>query len=191
MKRWLVFDTETSGLPVPSSAPLEKQPKIIDLALVEVSFGIPPRSVASDPTPIWHVTNEFQRIINPGEPLYNDTKRITGITEDDVRGQPTFSEILPDLIQFVHGATGLIAHNLPFDLNLLAFELRRCGREHAFPYPPEQMCTVANYHPVFGRRAKLTEVYLRVMGKELAQKHRALDDARALAEIVIKEELVS
>lgn len=184
MKRWLIYDTETSGLPVPSSAPLEKQPKIIDIAFVEIFAAEVPGTIS------YSTGREFSCIINPGEPLYEDTKRITGITEDDVRGQPSFPEVLPSIIEFVHGAHGLVAHNLPFDIGMLVNELKRCGAEHRFPYPPSQLCTVANYHPVFGRRAKLTEVYKRVFDKELAQKHRALDDAKALAEIVIQEQLI-
>lgn len=185
MKRWLVFDTETTGLPVPSSAPLEKQPKIVDLALVEIIVG-----PSLDGPIVPRVAREQAWLINPGEPLYDEIKKITCLTDDDVRGQPSFPEVLPELIRWFHGAEGIIAHNLPFDMGMLTNELRRCGKEFAFPYPPSQLCTVANYHPVFGRRAKLTEVYKRVLGKDLAQKHRALDDAKALAEIVIKEELL-
>jgi DNA polymerase-3 subunit epsilon len=179
MKRWLVFDTETTGLTVPSTAPLEKQPKIIDLGLVEFTIFDDP---LSEPKLFEH-----SWLINPGEQISAEITKITGLKDDDLRGQPSFPEILPELTRIFLGASGLIAHNLPFDLALLSNELRRCGKEHAFPYPPEQICTVAHYLPTYGRRAKLTEVYERVLGKPLAQKHRALDDARALTEIVIKE----
>lgn len=197
-ERWLVFDTETTGFTVPSSAPLEKQPKIVDLALVElIPVSKPyPKELESELASrgaerLWMVGREHSWLINPGELLYDEIKKITGLTDDDVRGKPSFPEVLPELVKLFHGAHGLVAHNLPFDMSMLVNELRRCGKEFAFPYPPQQLCTVANYHPVFGRRAKLTEVYERVMGKPLAQKHRALDDARALAEIVIKENLLS
>lgn len=187
--RWLVIDTETTGLTVPSSAPLEKQPKIVDLAIVELDERCPAEGDVTDANR-WIVT-EHSWLINPGELLYDEIKKITGLTDDDVRGKPSFPEVLPEIVKLFHGANGLVAHNLPFDMSMLVNELRRCGKEFAFPYPPQQLCTVSNYHPVFGRRAKLTEVYERVMGKPLAQKHRALDDARALAEIVIKERLLT
>lgn len=190
MRRWLVFDTETSGLTVPTSAPLEKHPKIVDFALVEVVLYEDSDAVKFDPFKP-QIEREKAWLINPGEPLYDETKKITGLTDDDVRGAPGFPEILPEIRQWFLGAEGLIAHNLPFDLGMLVNELKRCGCEYAFPYPPQQICTVANYHPVFGRRAKLTEVYQRVFGEELKQKHRALDDARALAQIVLKEGLLT
>lgn len=188
MRKWLVFDTETTGLPVPSSAPIEKQPKIIDFALVEVTLdAVNGEGVNIAP----YISREKSWLIQPGEELSKEITKITGLTDDDLRGQPSFPEVLPEIITWFHGVEGIIAHNLPFDLGLLVNELRRCGKEFAFPYPAQQLCTVAHYHPVYGRRAKLTEVYERVMGQPLAQKHRALDDTRALAEIVIKENLIS
>lgn len=187
MKRWLVFDTETTGLPAHSSSGLEKQPKIIDLGLVEIACDHPEESFCEH----WRVTREKSWLIHPGESLSAEITKITGLKDDDLRGQPSFPEILPELIDWFLGATGFIAHNAPFDLGLLINELRRCGKEYAFPYPPKQICTVAHFMPVYGRRAKMTEVYERVMGEPLAQKHRALDDARALAKIVIKEQLLA
>jgi DNA polymerase III epsilon subunit-like protein len=187
MNRWLVFDTETTGLTVPSTAPVEKQPKIIDLGLVELLYDMGDPDVDAG----WRVCREHSWLLNPGEQIGAEITKITGLKDDDLRGQPSFPEILPQLVQIFHGAAGLLSHNLPFDLALLVNELKRCSKEHAFPYPPQQICTVAHYMPTYGRRAKLTEVYERVLGKPLAQKHRALDDARALAEIVIKEKIIA
>jgi DNA polymerase III epsilon subunit-like protein len=183
VKRALIFDTETTGLPVPSSAPVEKQPKIIDLGIVEVAMD--------DKAQSFIITREKGWLIHPGELLLAEITKITGLKDDDLKGQPSFPEVLPEILEWFLGAEYFVAHNLPFDLGLLINELKRCGKEYAFPYPPRQICTVAHYMPVYGRRAKLTEVYERVLGKPLEQKHRALDDARALAEIVIAEQLLS
>ena len=184
-RRWLVMDTETTGLLRPSSVRLADQPKIIELALIEL------RHQGDEPDAPMVVTNEASWLINPGEPLSPEIVRITGLTDDALRGAPPFAAVMPELLPWFLGAHGLIAHNAPFDLGMLVNELRRLGKEHAWPYPPEQLCTVAHYLPAFGRRAKLTEVYQRVLGKPLPQKHRALDDARALVEIVLKDGLAS
>jgi DNA polymerase III epsilon subunit-like protein len=184
VERWLVMDTETTGLLLPSSAPLAQQPKIIELALIELQHGM---GKAED---MFWVVGEQSWLINPGEPLSDVITRITGLTDADLIDKPPFAAVLPELIDWFLGATGLVAHNLPFDLGMLTNELKRCGKEFAFPYPPSQVCTVAAYHPVFGRRAKLTEVYERVMKKPMLQKHRALDDTRALAEIIMNGEEV-
>ena len=92
---------------------------------------------------------------------------------------------LPEIEEAFMGVHRLMAHNLPFDMGMLTNELRRLGRQYAFPYPPNQVCTVqlAN-EMIYGRRAKLTELYEKTMGKPLAQTHRALDDVRALVEVI-------
>jgi len=180
--RLLAMDTETTGLLLPSSAPLEQQPKIIELALIELQFGMGDKA-----DQLW-IVSEKSWLINPGEPLSEVITRITGLTDADLADAPAFPQVVTEIADEFLGVEALVAHNLPFDLGMLVNELRRCSKEHAFPYPPRQICTVAAYHPVFGRRAKLTEVYERVMKKPLPQKHRALDDTRALAEIIMNGE---
>lgn len=178
-ERWLVLDCETTGLLMPSAAKIEEQPRIIELALVEVLGGNA-------------MGRELSWLINPGCPLTEEITKITGLRDDDLKGAPTFETVLgKEIIPAVLGAHGLIAHNLPFDLGMLVAELKRIGKEHAFPYPPHQMCTVQEFIHLKGRRMKLTELYEEAFGRELKQTHRALDDAKALAEIVIKEGLIA
>lgn len=189
-KRWILFDTETTGLQLPSTADLKQQPAIIELALIVLEettteaehYGVKTRWMPS----------EYSWLINPGpqHPVSAEITRITGLKESDLIGKPSFPEILPEVVSIFIGATGLCAHNLPFDSRMLITELQRCGREHSFPYPPEQLCTVSAYHHLKGRNMKLTELYQHVIGKELAQTHRALDDVRALVEIALKEDIL-
>lgn len=175
----LVFDTETTGLLKPSSAELKTQPKIIEIGVVVlVDHGADGIKVKRD----------FSWLINPGEQIDDEVTKITGITNNDLIGKPSFIEVLPDLECVFLGATGLICHNLPFDLGMLVTELKRCGKEHSFPYPPRHLCTVSAYGHLKGHNLKLTDLYKHVMGKDLAQTHRALDDAHALAEIIVKEQ---
>jgi len=181
MSRHLVFDTETTDLLKPSASDLKSQPKIIEIGLVELH--------AADG--IATIYTEHSWLIHPGETITAETTKITGITADMLVGKPSFVDILPELEATFKGVDGLVCHNLPFDLGMLVTELRRCGREHAFPYPPKQLCTVSAYHFLKGHNLKLTDLYKHVMGVELAQTHRALDDARALAQIVIKEGILT
>lgn len=171
----IVFDTETTGLTLPSSADLKAQPKIIELAAIVMDSG--------------RVIDERVWLINPGEKLSPEITKITGLTDADLADKPSFIEVLPELIDVFLGKRRLIAHNLPFDLAVLVAELKRCGREYAFPFPPDQLCTVSAYAHLRGHNLKLTELYAQLLGKEFAQSHRALGDARALAEIVAKEGL--
>lgn len=173
MHTWLVFDTETTGLTLPSSAPLDQQPQIIELALAVVKKN--------------KITDRHTWLIDPGKPLTNEITKITGLKDADLAGRPTFAGILPELTKVCLGAWGIVAHNLPFDMDMLVNELRRCDKEYAFPYPPKQLCTVQAFYYLKGRRMKLTELYEHVLGKPLAQTHRAMDDVDALTEIVLKE----
>ncbi len=174
---WLVFDTETTGLLKPSGSPLAEQPRIIELALVETDGARILRSGA------W--------LLDPGCELSEEITKITGLRTEDVRGKPKFVELLEELIaDWFLGATGMLAHNMPFDHGMLLTELRHLGREHRFPWPPAQMCTVDEFLHLHGRRMKLTELYEQTFGRPLAQTHRALDDTTALAEIVIKTGLL-
>lgn len=182
MKRWLVFDTETTGLLKPVAAKLEEQPEIIELALLEIC--VPGREDdAFEP----RYGESFVRLIKPKKPVDDEITKITGLTNEDLAGASRFAEILPDLEEFCLGAYGLIAHNLEFDLGMLSNELRRLGREFKFPYPPRQVCTVGEFMHLKGRRMRLIELYKHSTGKEYPQTHRALDDVKALAEICMKE----
>lgn len=172
---WLVLDCETTGLLKPSSAALDDQPQIIELALVAVVGG------GQD----WFVRDELVWLFNPGKPLSAEITRITKLTDDDLKGAPTFGSALPQLSAAFADADGLVAHNLPFDKGMMDTELRRLGAEATFPYPAKQLCTVQETFHLKGRRMKLTELYQHALGHELKQTHRALDDARALAEICI------
>lgn len=185
MKRWLVFDTETTGLLLPSSAALNDQPRIIEFALREVICQYhedtgEPKSTSAGKEHVW--------LINPGQSLSAEITKITGLTDADLEGKPSFGEVLPEIINVFLGAHGLIAHNMPFDMGMLTNELKLLGREFAFPYPPKQLCTVSSSLHLKGHRMRMVELYEHCLGKPLAQTHRALDDVNALVEILFSPE---
>lgn len=164
----LCFDTETTGLPLPRSAPLEKQPKIIELGII-VLDGM----------------KEVHRqgwLINPGEPITAEITKITGITNEDLVGKPSFKEVWSEATGHFLGADGIVAHNLPFDMSLLEFDCLRIGAPPNLPLV--KICTVQEFMHIFGKRPKLTELYEHFMGKPLAQTHRAVDDVEAMVEIM-------
>lgn len=168
----LVYDTETTGLLKPQVSDLSQQPKIIEFALVAIDQS-------------YERVSEHSWMIHPGEEVTPEITKITGITNDDLRGKPSFLQVLPEIEQAFLGRQRVMAHNLPFDWGMLTNELKRVGREFAFPYPPIQQCTVQLASDlIFGRRAKMTELYETTLGRPLAQTHRALDDVNALVEII-------
>lgn len=168
----LVLDVETTGLTLPSVADLSKQPRIIEIGCVLVKGG--------------KVVDTLGMLISPGEEVSKEITKITGITNEDLLNKPTFSAMLPMIQQFFRSADMIIAHNAPFDCSCIKHELSRLNWKE-FPWPNTTICTVQEYEHLFGRRVKLTELYKHILGKELKQTHRALDDALALSEIVIAE----
>jgi DNA polymerase III epsilon subunit-like protein len=167
-----VFDTETTGLILPNVADLEKQPRIIEFALSSLDRE-------------YNIISDHVWLINPGIPLTEEITKITGLTDSDLKDKPSFIEVLPEIAAVVRQQDRIIAHNCPFDHGMLVNELKRLGLEFKFPYPMEWVCTVQLANElIYGRRARMIELYKDTMGRELNQTHRALDDVHALVEIV-------
>lgn len=176
MKDILVFDNETTGLTLHPQADVRKQPKMIEFGGVLIS--------SADGS----VTEEFSILIDPRERLEPIITKITGLTDKDLFGAPTFLEALPQLRRIFESCDAVIAHNLPFDKAIVLGELAR-NEITDFPWPDREMCTAGLYKERWGRNPKMLELYEAVVGKPLGQTHRALDDALALVEIVLHEEL--
>lgn len=172
----IVLDFETTGLTLHPDAPAHKQPKAIEVGAMKLD---PATGV---------VVAELSQLINPGEQISAEITKITGITNEQLVGQPTFVEFLPQLREFFEGGTCLMAHNLPFDSSILRYELQRLGVTD-FPWPEKSLCTVGAYKDAWGRNPRLIELYPAVTGKPFVQEHRALDDVAHLVEIIQKDEL--
>jgi DNA polymerase III subunit epsilon len=169
--RSLIFDTETTGLPIPSGD-LDQQPKIIELAISTVVDGF--------------LESKQSWLFNPEQPLSEEITKITGLKDNDLKDKQPFREMYGYVKEAFIGADNLIAHNAPFDVALLQFELERMQIDD-FPWPPNIICTVAEYQHIFGFRPSLKDLYKKIIGVELAQTHRAQDDVDALVEILLKE----
>jgi DNA polymerase III epsilon subunit-like protein len=172
----ILFDFETTGLTLHPEAELRKQPHAIEFGAVLMSLD--------DGT----ITEEASILINPGIPISEEITKITGLTDADVADAPSFVQVLPQLRRMFAEAHCAVAHNLPFDRAILRGELAR-AQVTDFPWPQRAVCTVGLYKDQWGRNPRLTELYAAVMGKPLAQTHRALDDVKAMVEIAIKEQL--
>jgi len=177
------FDVETTGLPKSRTLPVEQQPKICELGII--LFDTDNMSVEA----------QYSQLINPGIKMPDgimpdgsydkrfDVIKIHGITDEMVAMQPPFAEVWKEAWRFFGGRSDyMVAHNLPFDKQLLDWELERMGW-NGFVLP-EGVCTVQEFTHLFGKRPKLTELYERATGKVYEHKHRAIDDTRILLESV-------
>jgi len=148
----IAIDLETTGLD-PS------QDAIIEIGAVRLREG--------------KVVDEYGTLIDPQMPISDFITGITGITNDDVAGQPFITQALPQLTAFC-GDAPLIAHNISMDvsflvrLGVLQNNLRIDTLELSTALLPR-----APRHAL-GSLATLLDI-------NLEHAHRALDDARATA----------
>jgi DNA polymerase III epsilon subunit-like protein len=169
------MDWETTGLVLHPDTKIEKQPHGIEFA-----------AVLFDDTGA--ILEEYEAIVDPGVEIEEVITKITGLTNEDLRGKPHVATILPDIARLFGKADVLIAHNLPFDMAITEMEFQRL-KGFAGPdlvWPKHHLCTAQSWQEQWGKRPKLLELYEYVTGTPLAQTHRALDDVRALVEICIK-----
>lgn len=161
--REIIFDTETTGFHY------DQDDRIVEVGCVELVNYLP-------------TGREFQIYINPGRMMGEGATRVTGITNDMLKGKPAFShpDVVDRLMEFF-GDSIIVAHNAEFDRGFLNAELARLGRR---PVPKERFVdtvVLAKEHRP-GSPANLDAVCKRfnisLEGREL---HGALKDARLLA----------
>lgn len=129
------------------------------------------------------VIGEFQTLVDPGMPIPPMIVALTGITDAMVMNAPPIEQVLPSFLEFAGDAV-LVAHNAPFDMGFL----KVACREHSYRWPGNEVvdtvtlarrCTTNEEAP-----NKKLSTLARVFGTEVTPNHRALDDARATAEIM-------
>ncbi len=154
----VVFDLETTGLGAFSH-------KVIEIAGYRVENGV--------------ITAEFKSLVDPGEPLSDMTRKITGITDEMVAGQPGWPTVFERFRAFV-GDAMLVAHNISFDAGFL----RKIWPDDD-PMPP-LVDTIGMARVLLRdlRNYKLGTL-AKALNVSLVDAHRAADDARALARLYI------
>jgi DNA polymerase III epsilon subunit-like protein len=173
----VIFDLETTGLVLPSVAEKNKQPRIIEFGAMAIDEN-------------YVVRRELSKLINPEISISEDITKITKLTNADLADKPTFNYFVPFIQDFFSGADLLLAHNAPFDIEMMRNELTRVGVRN-FTWPNMMMCTAEEYHHRMGFTPHMKDLYERIVGVPLKQTHRALDDCRALFEILKKDDFLS
>lgn len=119
---YVAIDIETTGL--------GRNARIIELGAVRIRRG---RKVAS-----------YSQLVNPQIPIPAKVTQITGITDRDVRHQPTIDKALPRFYAFC-GRDTWIGHNIRrFDIPVIAREAQRVGAGM-----PDVSFTVADTYEVW------------------------------------------
>lgn len=107
MNNYISIDVETTGLNPYSNRIVEIGAVAFDQAGQELS--------------------RFQSLVNPECPMPERVTQIHGLTDDDVRLAPLFSEVAPLFLSYLKSIDNpiIIAHNSSFDSNFITNELWR------------------------------------------------------------------
>lgn len=103
-----------------------------------------------------------------------------GITAQTVSGSPEFTEIWPDVLDFI-GADSIVAHSAAFDTGVIrdAIGLKNIGK------PLTYFCTVVLSRQVINLPSYRLPWVADALGIDFTETHRSLADAMAVANIVM------
>ncbi|MCY3883257.1 MAG: exonuclease domain-containing protein [Chloroflexi bacterium] len=119
----------------------------------------------------------FDQLIDPGRPIPAFTEKLTGITNEDVRGAPAFGDVASDLAAFV-GESAVVGQNVRFDLAFLA----EAGVEFEGP----ALDTLRFARILFPEGPGALSDLAAELGVEMPVAHRALADAKATASVFLQ-----
>jgi DNA polymerase-3 subunit epsilon len=106
--RQIVLDTETTGLEV------RQGHRLVEIACVELVER--------------RLTGRYyQTYLNPGRPMDDGARQVTGIEDEFLLDKPLFAEVVDEFVSFIDGAE-LIIHNASFDVGFLDAELAMLER---------------------------------------------------------------
>lgn len=128
------------------------------------------------------IVAEWSTLVNPGRRIPSYIVGLTGITDAMVETAPPFEEVAAPLREFLADAV-FVAHRAKFDHGFLKAEYERLGESLSCP----SLCTVVESRRHF---PGLTSYGLAALSAHfdipLESHHRALCDARATAEILLR-----
>jgi DNA polymerase-3 subunit epsilon len=125
------------------------------------------------------ISAEYESVVNPERDI--GPFEIHRISAGEATGAPTFTEVASDIAKMLNGAI-LIAHNKNFDLQFLRSELDRAEIKYA---EIDALCTMELVGMVKPRGPRRLTDCCEVLGIELLDAHRALNDAKMAANIAI------
>lgn len=166
LHRPLVFlDIEATGLSIGSD-------RIVEIALLRVNVD--------------QTTDALTRRFNPGIPIPPEVTKIHGITDEDVKDSPSFSQGGHEIMKFI-GTGDLAGYNSnKYDIPLLAEEFLRAGID--FDIESRKLVDVQNiFH--FMEPRTLHAAYKFYCNADLNNAHQAMADVKATYE-VFKAQLV-
>ncbi len=159
--KFVVFDLETTGLS-------KETEKITEIGAVKVENG--------------KITERFSTFVNPQKPIPQKIVELTSITDEMVANAPKIEEILPKFFEFCKGCV-LVAHNASFDTGFIKNEAQNLGLNYNFTHLDTLMLARCMCPELGNHKLGTLTKHFKVV---LENHHRAVDDAKATADIFVK-----
>ncbi len=153
------FDLETTGTNVP-------QDRIVEIAIAKV---MPDESI-----------DRYLKRLNPTIPISEESTRVHGITDADVKNAPTFKECAKEIQDFLDGADLAGFNILKFDLPMIVEEFLRADIE--FDISKRKLIDAQKIFHLMEKRT-LAAAYKFYCGQELKDAHSAMADTDATLEV--------
>ncbi|RFC54011.1 3'-5' exonuclease [Brumimicrobium aurantiacum] len=155
-----VFDIESTGLDV-------SQDRIVEISMLKI-----------DPT---GKEETLTLKINPEMQISAESTEIHGITQEDIKDQPTFKEVSDQVAEFIGDADLAGFNSNKFDIPMLAEEFLRVG--HSFDMSARKFIDVQNIFHKMEQRT-LVAAYRFYCDKNLENAHSAEADVIATYEVL-------
>ncbi len=166
--RQIVLDTETTGLSV------KEGHRIIEIGCIEILH----RRVTG---------NHFHQYLQPDRGIESGANAVHGITDDFLKNQPHFADIVDEFMTFL-GDSELIIHNAEFDISFINYELSLLRQNRSLIQHQrniiDTLTLARTLHP--GQKNSLDALCKRYeIDNSQRTTHGALLDAQLLAEVYL------
>lgn len=156
-----VVDTETTGMNPNFN-------RVMDIGIVTIKNG--------------EIINKWETLINPNQNIDYWITFYTNITNSHVLNKPPFDLYAPKISTLLSD-TIFVGHNVEFDYSFIKSEMLRSGQSFDFP----KLCTVLLSRKLLPQLSHANLDFLSAYyGINITARHRALPDAEATAEILLK-----
>ena len=164
-----IFDTETTGLFSSALVDEKHKPELIEFMGVK-------RDLETK-----QVIKEYEFFCKPQRPISEESRKITGITDNMVKDAQPFAAHIVDIRDALENTDAVIAHNLSYDKEMIDTEAERCGIKIKWP---RLICTVESTICIKGYRLTLSDMHYEFFETKFEGAHRARHDVEALVRCV-------
>lgn len=157
----VVFDIETTGLEV-------SRCEIIEIGAVKLHQG--------------KKVETFETFVHPENHIPEEITNLTGINDEMVKDAPCIQKVIADFYKFCYNST-IIAYNIDFDYKFV----NQFGKRNGYIFDNKQIDALYMARAfVPGLKNFKLGTVCKKLGVSLENAHRAVHDAMATADVVIK-----